>query len=245
MERDYPRNKSEQTRFPSGLAWVFFLILFLGVALAVKVGLEPRSHASGDVKVEGSITNSTEPKAFLDLSSFYNAGHKTNWLGGGRFKGRDLAELPDEVHTYAGVPFDVRGVLQLRGAGGPEVASIYPRAVQSIPVGMKCRKLHFLHGTAWSAVSGTRVAAYNIHFADGTTLEVPLFYGANLLDYCAGPNEAATGAKAVWSTQEGLYPRRVYKICWSNPKPDMEVTSFDFVSFRSKCYPFLLAVTVE
>jgi hypothetical protein len=38
---------------------------------------------------------------------------------------------------------------------------------------------------------------------------------------------------------------RLYQTSWENPKPDLEVVSFDFVSAMANSAPFLIAVTVE
>src|SRR5438093_3888533 len=60
-----------------------------------------------------------DPRAsrrLLDLSEQYNGLLADSWQG---FPGNHLAELPTGVQKFAEVPFDVRGVIQLRGLDFP------------------------------------------------------------------------------------------------------------------------------
>jgi hypothetical protein len=51
-----------------------------------------------------------------------------------------------------------------------------------------------------------------------------------------GSSAAATASK----TQV-----RLFRWTWSNPLPDLEIASIDFVSALNGCAPFLVAVTAE
>lgn len=221
------------------LALAGLLAIFLVVGCSKKNTSAP---------MEGRLS-STEPckgvTAPVALTRHYNAGHQTNWMGGGKVPGRDLAELPGGRGTYGEVPFDVGGVVQLRGLGDRKYANSYPEAVDAIPVHGQCAKLHFLHATAWSTASGTRIAAYVVHYADNTELTVPVLYGDDLRDYTYEPSDETKAKGAAWSSTEGRYPKRVFRSTWVNPKPKVQIKEIDFVSAGSRCYPFLLAITAE
>lgn len=236
-------------RFGKSLVWMLCAVAILAIALVV---IAPGLRRSGAVATPSkpdrfSYDESSKPgsRKVISLASYYNAGHQTNWLGGGRFRGRDLAPLPAGVNSYGGVPFQVHGVVQLRGMSDRANANIYPESVDGIRIGMKCRKLHFLHATAWSTAAGTRIAGYDLHYADGTHAEVAVVYGDDLRDYQFEPKDPAQTQGAAWSSREGRYPSRVFKSTWVNPKPEVEVKDFDFFSTGSTCYPFLLALTAE
>jgi hypothetical protein len=38
---------------------------------------------------------------------------------------------------------------------------------------------------------------------------------------------------------------RLYQTCWTNPRPEVEVRTVDFVSAMTGSAPFLIALTVE
>lgn len=58
-----------------------------------------------------------------------------------------------------------------------------------------------------------------------------------------------SGARPAWTWEKHDYPFkgpiRLYKMTRENPFPDVEVKSLDFVSAKTVCAPFLVAVTVE
>ena len=112
----------------------------------------------------------------LDLSSVYNAPLLENWI----YDSPDPASLPWKagVDQYGGIPFDVRGVLQL--ATHYDVRQSYsPRTSPPIPLGQRVRTLHFLHGTG-SPTESTWTAIYTVHYSDGLTAEIPVRYGRDV-----------------------------------------------------------------
>jgi hypothetical protein len=114
--QSYPKNKSEKTELPKGLVLVLLGVLAAGFIILLIVWRAKR-HSS--IPIIGSfVTNSVpsgevEAKGFVDLKAFYNAGARTNWMGAGRVKGRDLAQLPAGDNSFAGVPFHIQDVVQL------------------------------------------------------------------------------------------------------------------------------------
>lgn len=218
--------------------------LVCGLAI-LSAGCSKQSPAASSVGQLSPAEPGKGVKTPINLSRAYNAGHQTNWMGGGKVVGRDLAELPEGMGTYGGVLFNVGGVVQLRGLGDRPYPNMYPESVDGIRIGVKCSKLHFLHATAWSTATGTRIASYNLHYSDGTVESVPVLYGNDLRDYTYEPSDVTKTNGAAWSSLRGRYPKRIFRSTWVNPKPSLEVKSLDFVSTGSRCYPFLLAITAE
>jgi outer membrane lipoprotein-sorting protein len=186
-------------------------------------------------------------RALIDLSAHYTAP-----LTQDRRSDRpstDLSGLPQGVQTLGGGDFDVRGVVQLAGRAEPYPAGAFPTEVRGIPIGLKCRRLHFLHGTAWSAPDGTQVGHYVMHFANGQTRAFPVLYGYDVRDWLVRRNEPAaetTGAAVAWTGSGGFGGRRrLYRSTWENPLPDVEITSVDYLASMADPAPFLIAITAE
>lgn len=244
----YPKNTTEQAeqwKLPALLAFMVFFVGGVAVLLLLSLKWHPRSRGAVAFPAGEEFSAGSHPKAFIDLRAFYNAGRTTNWMGAGKIIGQDLAALPGGVTAFGGVPFQVEGVVQLRGAGQRKNTSSYPEKVRGIPVRAKASKLHFLHATCWWVSDGTPIAAYRIRFADGSRLEIPVLYGANVRDWFFDANDPNQGQHAAWSSKEGRFFHRVYQTVWENPKPQVEIREVDFVSLGTACYPFLLAITVE
>jgi hypothetical protein len=187
----------------------------------------------------------------VDLTAFFNAGLAEPWHekpGSNNRYPNSLSWLPQGLQTLAGVPFDVRGIIQL--ASKELSFDRYPPAVQGIPVGRVCSSVQFLHGTGWSAPSGTRIGTYLIHYADGQTIEAPIIYGQDVQDWCRQDASIAKDAVVAWAgkcatTQGRGVTLRLYKTQWQNPRMEVAVASIDFVSSMATPAPFLLAITLE
>ena len=191
--------------------------------------------------------------AQLDLSAFYNASLTKSWLPApAGSAANDLAELPRGLQRFGGHLFDVRGLIQLSGAALENVGGRFPRAVEGLPVKQRCRKLQFLQGAAWSALSGTQIGSYRVRYEDGSTREIPLRFGLNLREWWSPPTATplTTGAAVAWeggnaaSRAVGM-KLRLYQMTWINPRPDQAILSLDFSSTQEFPAPFLIAVTAE
>jgi len=190
------------------------------------------------------------PKELLDLSGFYNAMLNESWYGG---TNNNLAALPEGVHAFGGIDFDVRGIVQLRGSSPP--STNFPLEIKGIRVRQKCHHLYFLHAAGFGAVTdeGKQVAAYVIHYATNQMrLEVPVIYGQDVRNWHLLPDEPPGGKdlKVVWVGDNGESrrldrPLRLFVSTWANPVPDFEVDSLDFVSRKANPAPFLIAITAD
>jgi WD40 repeat protein len=178
----------------------------------------------------------------LDLSPFYNATLDKFWNDE-----NNLAALRKGVQRLAGVDYDVRGAIKLRGQHNQDLL----REVRSIPVERRCQRLHFLHSTAWHESDGTTIGSYIIHFADGQQTEIPIVYGRDVRNWWLTREQHAAGIPAaVWigstpGAARSGFDIHLFHSVWENPRPNVEILDFDFVSADTQCPPFLIAVTAE
>jgi hypothetical protein len=183
----------------------------------------------------------------LDLSSYYNAPLTVAWHSA--ITNNDLSLLPRGLQRFAGVEFDVRGIVQLAGRAEPYLRSHYPEQVRGILVGQKCRRLHFLHSTGWNAPDGTLIGSYVIRYAEGQRRIVPIYYGFDVRDWWpqgTEPPAALTGLLVAWHGPSKLGDeRRLYKSTWENALPQVEISTIDYVSNMAAPAPFLIAITAE
>jgi serine/threonine protein kinase len=192
----------------------------------------------------------------LDLLRFFNARLDQNWVRD--FPDNNLAALPTGTQMLGGIPFRIEGLIQL---GGLYLAprGQFPFSAEGIPVGRRCRRLHFLHGTVWIGPKGMCVAQYRVTYADGQELVIPVEYGRHVRNWWSSPQEPpsasnlAGGAELAWTgtnaseawRNAGSSPLQLFKMTWENPRPGIPITSLDFVSSMTASCPFLIAVTSE
>jgi hypothetical protein len=190
--------------------------------------------------------------------------------------GSNLQNLGDSLtpdsplKILRGVPFLLDGVI-LVGPGtmegrltqGPVTM---PRQVNGIPVGLKLKHLFFLHGTEFNLPKqGMKIGAYVIHYADGSSVSIPIRYGVDLADWWTYPTSRATAGPVVWqgiSESARRWDRntgfkkavgrplglQLFLKTWDNPTPDLTIQSLDLVtgdqnSTTSASAPFVVAVT--
>ncbi|HXI51062.1 MAG TPA: hypothetical protein VNH84_06145, partial [Candidatus Saccharimonadales bacterium] len=179
------------------------------------------------------------PPALLDLTAYCN-GSLMGWM---ESNSEDLSELPGGQTRLGGVPFDVRGVLQLKSHQYDSLQ--YPGAISNIAVGLRCQSLVFLQGTSHGEVNGTEIGRYVIHFEGGQTNVFPIVYGQQVLDLHTDP--ARMGIQPAWTGAakgSSRKPAHLYLARWSNPHPELRVDHLDFVSSLALSSPFLVAVSV-
>jgi hypothetical protein len=193
--------------------------------------------------------DSATPPQLIDLSAWFNAPLTESWQGEAN-TGNDLRELPRGIHEFAGAPFDARGVVQLEN---PRWPGRFPTNVSGIKIGQRCRRLHFLHSTSWTAPDGKEIARIVIHFSDGRKTELPIRFAEQVRDWWEWPNEPelrSTNSVVAWrgtnplATADNAVSVRLFKTAWENTEPDVMIESIDFVSALVTA-PFLLAITAE
>jgi hypothetical protein len=199
-----------------------------------------------------------DPKArpeLIDLSAHYNAALTDNWHPASNMAGEtgnDLSELPRGIQKLDGVEFDVRGLVQVSATETGNSRHSYPRAANGIKAGLRCKRLHFLHGTGFVGGEGQKIGSYTVHYEDGQTNEIPIIYGEDVRDWWAYPQMAKetkratvawTGTnKATVANHMGL---QLFRRPWDNPRPEVSIESIDFSACIAGSIPFLIAITAE
>ncbi len=164
--------------------------------------------------------------------------------------GDDLAELPLGVRKLGGMWYSVGPKMSHLRAS---VQARLPKSAEGIKVGSRCVRLYILHGTQYEVMPGTTIGHYTVHYADGSSEEIPIVYGEDLSvwkTWNGGPGKT-TRAQVAWkgkNQQIELNPEAyvfLFERVWTNPHPDRVVESIDFESSVTDCSPFLIAVTAE
>ena len=186
----------------------------------------------------------------LDLTGDYNAGLNESWHGG---KGNDLASLPNGLQTFAGVEFDVRGIIQLRSQSPS--STNFPPLIQGILVHRKCQRLHFLHAAGFGNLSdeGKLIGTYVVHFATSQgRVEIPIRYGHEVRNWhtAAAEPPAPKELEEAWRGQNAVsksagHSIRLFLTTWTNVAPNLEIASIDYVSNMALPAPFLIAITAD
>ncbi len=186
----------------------------------------------------------------IDLTHFYNATLTESWHGN---ENNDLASLPSGRQTFAGVEYDVRGIVQLSSKA--PAAKRFPVEVKGIKVGRKCQRLHFLHAAAFGGPrsEGRQVGTYVIHYAvNQMRLEIPIIYGQDVRDWhkMAGETLGVKELTVAWTGENGLSKDsngtiRLFETTWTNLVPEVKIESIDYVSAMLSPAPFLIAITAE
>jgi hypothetical protein len=189
--------------------------------------------------------------SLVDLSAHYTSPLDNDWLVS---IGVNLQAVPKGLQTFAGTPFDVRGIVQLASTellsqstlSDREKARRYPRAAEGIPVKLKAGKVHFLQASAWSAGDGEKVGEYVVHFADGQEQSIPLLYQRSLIDWWVKTaNDKPSNAEVAWHGSHRMSRVSLFKYTWTNPSPEKVIDRIDFVSAMTRAAPFLVAVTCD
>ena len=185
----------------------------------------------------------------IDLSAYYNTALTESWHSNAR---SDLAMLPIGVHNFAGVDYDVRGMVQV--AGKERAAERIPMRIDGIKIQRKCTRLHFLHSAGFGSVTdgGQQVGTYIVHFAGNRMqVEIPIIYGRDVRNWhnmadeprSTAGSQAGRGGNGISADSQNLL--RLFTATWVNVVPGEEIESIDFVSSRGKVAPFLIAITAE
>jgi WD40 repeat protein len=152
----------------------------------------------------------------IDLSAHFN--RSLSDLDGTRSQNGGFTNHSAGLQKLSGILFDLRGTVRLAGSARSDRAG-FPEKVAGIEIEHKCRRLHFLHTARGVALEGMQIGHFLIHYSNGSEISLPIIIGQNV------------GELHPW--------------CWENPLPDLEIRSIDFVSDKTSCAPFLLAITAE
>ncbi len=194
-------------------------------------GVRPLVEAS-----DHSYTVEPEREVFLDLSAHANRGFRDDvdddGEGGWTDQGsNDFRMMPLGVQRAAGVRFNIidpdknagKSCLVARGTARMR----FPEAFRQIPVGRKLSRIFFLHTAAWGGQP--EAGRYRIHYADGKSADIVLEGNRNIGDWWNTARLPEARAGIVRENPAG-YNVGTFVMEWENPRPDVEIRSFDFLS---------------
>ena len=188
---------------------------------------------------------SNAPPNLIDLTPFYSGG-LGGWLSFDCYAAK-LHDLPPGIVQLGGTSFDIRALVQLSSARLAPLKEDFAQQCSGISVHQRCHRLHFLHATDVAEDNGVKVGAYRLHYADGHDVEIPIIYGQDLLAWLDDSGAtSATKPTPVWQiTKPPGITLRLFRTTWTNPRPDLEIKTLDFISAMSKAGPFLVALTAD
>ena len=210
--------------------------------------------SGGKSIIAGAVNLSYSP---LDISKQANQyKNDQGWFGD---KQHTFADLPSGAQRLAGVSYNVYNlttspVPTIIMLGGDRVPGLADH-VNGIPVGRKADALFFLqaaridyprNGDETKNNKYPEMADYVVHYADGTTVKVPVQLGNTIDDYHQATPNALPGAQIAWSKPyaAGGLSAVAYSQQWNNPHPDLVITSIDLVyGPERRGIPALLAIT--
>jgi hypothetical protein len=208
--------------------------------------LRPWACAFGDVAWWWDCPLFSDQQLAPNLEPFFQAQH-----------GRTI--------QLAGEEWWLDGLVQLQGRVRPNfVFADYVREYGTLafvwqctglPVGKVFREASWLQGTVWPARVGDIAGSLVWHYADTSVERVPLVYGKTTARFWGDLNQLKKEQdfpEPVWSRRQTVQEVgkervvRLYRQTWVNPRPDVPVTSLDFVSdSNSPAAPFLIAINLK
>ena len=205
--------------------------------------------------------NTTTNATTIDLSRFVNV-QITPWATQNGRIPRNSPQLTAGVKLYAGVPFDVSGMVRLHSITSEKNGEHFPVEVDKIPINEKFSKIYLLHGAYAGGGNYFQVVGRLVlHYADGSTNAIDLIAGQTVFDcwnvlFKTGIDpvykNASPGTEIAWWGSNSLIERVnpdeslvLFKSVFLNPRPDVAVTSVDYISTMTETGPFLAGLTVE
>jgi hypothetical protein len=164
----------------------------------------------------------------------------------------DLRTLAKGKHYFQGLPFvlpdtrkDGKSCIVLSSDARPFPNNL-PAEV-TIPIGQALEGLYFLHGFAYTG-EGDYAGLYQVHYADGTSANIPLVGETNVRDWISPPGpfvrEKGTTSSVAWTGSCPMFRQiALYKMLWVNPRPETEIRAVRFANPSHKGVPVLLALT--
>jgi hypothetical protein len=161
----------------------------------------------------------------VDLRGFFNGGFDARdmrfsnqvWIEAGE---ADLSRLPVGYRYLLGIPFEIVDPAQNDGRAcmliGQHGAYVWPGSVV-VPLGVHAHWLIFLHTALWAGEAGTVVARYILHYADGSTYEVPIRTLYEIAGY------------------QGFIEPAIAFLAWQSPPPQWPMTTVSLHALQNPC----------
>ena len=194
----------------------------------------------------------------VDLTKDYTARLTDSLNSPASVKENNLTALLRGRQVLGGVPFEIEGVVQLSGKKIQEwCRQEFPESVKDIAIGRTCSRLDLLHGAGGVYDGyGVTIAELVLHYADTSVSQIEIKNGMHVRDWWGDPRQtiSATNSVLAWTGTNpavkqygGANPGslRIYRTTFENPRPNLPLTSIDYVSAMRNASPFLIALTVE
>jgi len=203
------------------------------------------------------------PTTAVDLTPWCN-GYPEDpwWWGNDQWNGQTTPSLqafaatfPKGKATFREVAFDVRALVQLgtcvtkpgqepdpKQSGRGYVVPAFPEGRLRLKLDQNARGALMVMGCIWPDQPGHVVGQLVWHFRDQSTASRELRYGQDLARFFG--NDPAP--EPCWSARETWGYVRLWLVEWTNPKPELEIESVDFVAERtSPASPFLAGLSLQ
>ena len=230
----------------------------------LRANVWPKERQLAEAKIKSrQQTDETLNSTTINLRPYINTALTDSPASPIGNNGNNLAELLSGIHIFAGVPFDVEGLIQLDGTNMMMFKKHYPAEIDGIRINRKCAKVYLFQGANWIYQHdfGTTVAKLVLHYTDGSTREIPIVAGEHIFDcwsplfttgvdpryfkMAPGTERAWTGSnpfiKKIWPDESLI----LYESTFENPQPNVTISSLDYVSTMTGTAPFLAGLTVE
>ncbi|GGO29019.1 glycoside hydrolase family 20 zincin-like fold domain-containing protein [Deinococcus humi] len=162
------------------------------------------------------------------------------WIGKG--PDIDLRNLKTGVQQIGTYKFDISSAVMLKGARGA-VNDLPTQA--TVELERKADAIAFLHTTGWpGALAREVIGRYEIEYADGSKLALPLEYGRHIRAWTdLLPTSMIPAPGWVGRTADGL-DINVPVLEWKNPKPSSVIKRITLISEGKNANPTLIGLTL-
>jgi len=197
----------------------------------------------------------------LDLSGAYNALLSDPWNSDESSDRLNdwVTKLGSEwLFGHEGIPFDVRGVVQvegdsvrlLRDQDPSNQLAFYPRRARPIEVNKPVSRLHALAGVIYTGEEGSEVGQIKVIRGDREVDSLPLLEGRHVRHQPTGKEPPESGSRLVYhrDSAQGTTrdaPHAVYHVTWPMKSAGTVVDRLEFSALEGAASPFLMALTVE
>ena len=178
-----------------------------------------------EIKVKGLKDSAA---AFISLKDAANMAFaddvakdgKGGWTDQGPLN--DLSPLPVGRQNFGGVPFRIIDPKENGGrscvvVSGNKSLPFRPQS-REIRVGMPVKRLLFLHSGAWMDSGAGKVGEYEVQYASGKKVMIPIVEGDNITDWW-GPSKKLNHAVCGWTGTNKSGVVGAFLCSWNNPHP--------------------------
>jgi tetratricopeptide (TPR) repeat protein len=178
----------------------------------------------------------------IDLRPYLNKGLED--LGLTSALGATNSTAP--VRKLAGVEFELCGYIHL---DDKDSDPLVPSSVLKIPIGQRVSALHFLQTSdpGTNILIGFAVGSYIVHYGEAPDETIPIVGTQDVRWWFDTTKDLGPWATYAWNEKNDKGALvRLFKRSWTNPHPEMEIKTIDFLSAGSNSsHLMLFGITTE